>query len=77
MQCAAVTTIRSEMRAAPQYCPDEVVLGLINATSQGYSSGSAGLPPTILVWNFLAFVPHSKKCKMKLNFKISQYLDIL
>ena len=31
------------------------------AASQGHSSGSAGRPPTILVWNRFAFVPHSSE----------------
>ena len=40
---------------------DVVVVKITRAASQGHSSGSAGRPPTILVWNRFAFVPHSEK----------------
>ena len=38
-----------------------VVMVITRAASHGHSSGSAGRPPTILVWNRFAFVPHSEK----------------
>jgi len=49
----------SDIRVAPQYCPDPRPLLCTKAASQGHSSGSAGRPPTILVWNLLALTPHS------------------
>ena len=38
-----------------------VVMVITRAASQGHSSGSAGRPPTILVWKRFAFVPHSEE----------------
>ena len=40
---------------------DVVVVKITRAASQGHSSGSAGRPPTILVWKRFAFVPHSEE----------------
>lgn len=49
----------SDMRVAPQYWPEPPPFLCTKAASHGHSSGSAGLPPTILVWNLFALVPHS------------------
>lgn len=58
-QCAAVSTCVSDMRVAPQYWPEPRPDLCTRAASHGHSSGSAGRPPTILVWNLFAFTPHS------------------
>lgn len=54
-----MSTCVSDMRVAPQYWPEPRPDLCTRAASHGHSSGSAGRPPTILVWNLFAFTPHS------------------
>ena len=60
MQCAAVNTMVSEIKAAPQYCPEPVLEGRNKAANQGHAFFFEICPFTIRVWKFLIPQPEIK-----------------
>ena len=60
MQCAAVNTMVSEIKAAPQYCPEPVLEGRNKAANHGHAFFFEICPFTIRVWKFLIPQPEMK-----------------